>query len=122
MQSIGTVVLGYVIGFAIKRKSAICNTVRVTSDDRTDIRRIWNIAFEILVAQSHIRELAFAVRDADGKNDAAIIHRVHFDTVRIGQRVQGDGPPILRAKRFLLHCLLMSFAGLREDDSADHHA
>ena len=84
VESVGPVVLGQGIGLAVESESAVGNAVGVASDDGANVRRIRNIAVERFMAEDDVSELAFAVGDANRKNDAAIIHRVDFNTVCVG--------------------------------------
>jgi hypothetical protein len=55
------------------------------------------------VAENNVGQLTFAVGHAKRHDNAAIVHDTNFNTVRIGQRIQDDGPPVPRAEVFLLN-------------------
>ena len=122
VQRVGPVIFRQSVGFAVEGEGAVGDAVGIAADNSAQERRIRNVALQVLVAENDVGKLAFAVGDANRNNDAAIVHRIDFDSVGVRERVQGDGPPILRAKRFLLNGLLMSSAGLRSGESADCQA
>ena len=81
VEGVRAVILRQRVRLAVQNKCAIGNAVGIASDDGANVRRVRNIAFESLVTENDIGKLTFAVRDADRKNDAAIIHGVDFDTL-----------------------------------------
>src|SRR5579862_8772884 len=121
MQRVGAVVLGQGVRLAVEGEGAVCDAIRVPPDDRTEVGRIGCISLQRVMPESDIRELAFAIGHADGENDAAVIHGVDFESVRVCERIQGDWPSFPRAERLLLHAGLVLRSRLSEKNSVDRY-
>ncbi len=65
VERVGSIVLRQRVGLAVEGEGAVGNTVGVATDHGADVRRIRDIAFEVLVAEDDIGELAFAVGNTD---------------------------------------------------------
>src|SRR5438477_12035899 len=94
MQRVRAIVLRKVIGDAVEGELTIGNPIGIAADDRTEVRRIFEVSAEAIEAEHDVVEMAGALRCADDGDDAAVRHHANRDPARTGERNELDAAPV----------------------------
>ena len=90
VQCVRDVIRRQSVFHAVERKFSLGDAVAVTSDQRAEIWRAFQIAFQIVVAQHHVAELAMFVRHLERRDNAAVSHDRRLHAVAVAEGVEFD--------------------------------
>src|SRR6266566_3467401 len=94
MQCVWAIVLGKAIGRAIECEPPTGNAIGIATDDRTEVRRVFEVSGKTVVAEHNVVEVTGAVRCPEDGDDAAVGHHPDLDAVRVGERKELDAAPV----------------------------
>ena len=72
-DAIGGVVLRELVGFPFQRKSAMRDPIAAAADDAAEVRRVRDVALNIVEAENDISEVSPAIRREESHDGPAIV-------------------------------------------------
>jgi len=103
VQMVGRVVGGELVFVSVDRERAVGDAVAVAADGRAHVAGVVDPAFECVVAEGDVLELALAVGGFHGDEGSAEVGQRGGQAVGIGEGVELGGPPVGQGAVGVLH-------------------
>ena len=97
MEAVRPVVAREVVRHAVERELAACDAVRVSPDERAEVRMLAKISGQTIEAEGDVLEMSVAVRRTNGGDDRAVSHCANHDAARVGEREDIHGATVRQA-------------------------
>ena len=90
VECVGAVVRDERVPHGVEREGRLGDAVAVAADDRAEVRRLFQVAGKVVVAENDVGHGPRPVGDAQRGDDAAVADHAHRDTGGVRERVRRD--------------------------------
>ena len=86
----------------VQSESALSDAVSVATNDGTEVRRFFQIARKIIVAENDVAEVTVPVGSHDRQNDATVVKHPDFNATRVCELENVDYCSVTHCGKFIL--------------------
>src|SRR5256714_14469208 len=94
MEAVRPIVAREVVRHAVECELAASDAVRVSPDERAEVRMLAKVSGQTIEAEGDVLEMSGAVRRTNGGDDRAVRHCANHDPARGGEREEIYGPTL----------------------------